>query len=89
MRNLYLTFWLALGLACGCGAEKADAQNPASLEGLNCALAVVVMRRGSFPPSANDLAAFLAISGQTMPVSPPGKRLVLDPSQRQFILVDQ
>ena len=89
MRHLFLTCLVVLGLASGCGQKKTEAQNAASLDELNRALAVVTMRSGSFPPSTNELAAFLAISGKTMPVAPPGKRLVIDPSKRQFVLVDQ
>lgn len=89
MRHLFLTFLVVLGLASGCGQKKTGAANAASLDDLNRALAVVAMRGGSFPPPTNELATFLAISGKTMPVPPPGKRLVIDPKKRQFVLVDQ
>jgi len=89
MRPLFLTFPVVLGLALGCGPKKTGAKDAASLDELNRALTVVTMRSGSFPPSTNELVSFLAISGKTMPVAPPGKRLVMDPGQRQFILVDQ
>ena len=89
MRHLFLACLVILGLASGCGQKKAGTQNAASLEDLNRALAVVAMRSGSFPPSTNELSAFLAIGGKTMPVPPPGKRLVIDPTKRQFVLVDQ
>ena len=89
MRHFWLTFLMVLGLASGCGHKKTGAENAASMDDLNRALAVVTMRSGSFPPSTNELATFLAISGKTMPVPPPGKRLVIDPGKRQFVLVDQ
>jgi len=89
MRHLFLTCLVVLGLASGCGQKKTGAENAASLDDLNRALAVVTMRSGSFPPSTNELAAFLAISGKAMLVPPPGKRLVIDPSKSQFVLVDQ
>lgn len=89
MRLRLSTCLVVLALAAGCGPKKSGAQNPASLDELNRALSVVTMRGGSFPPGTNELAAFLAISGKTMLVPPPGKKLVLDPNQRQFILVDQ
>jgi hypothetical protein len=79
---------MVLGLTSGCGPKPTGAENAASLDDLNRALTVVTMRSGSFPPSTNDLAAFLAISGKTMPAPPPGKRLLLDSSKRQFVLVD-
>jgi len=89
MRHLWLILLMVLGLATGCGQKKTGPQNAASLDELNRALTVVSMRTGSFPPSTNDLAAFLAISGKTMPVPPAGKKLVLDPGKRQFVVVDQ
>jgi hypothetical protein len=89
MRHLFLTCLVILGLASGCGRKKIGAQNAASMEDLNRALAVVTMRSGSFPPSTNELAAFLAIGGKTLPIPPRGKRLVMDPTKRQFVLVDQ
>jgi hypothetical protein len=89
MRPIFLTFLLALGLVAGCGQKKTGPQNAASLDELNRALAVVAMRSGSLPSSTNEVAAFLALSGKTLPVPPAGKRLVIDPSKRQFVLIDQ
>lgn len=89
MRYLFLTCLVVLVLASGCGPKKTGAENAASLDDLNRALTEVTMRSGSFPPTTNELAAFLAISGKTMPVPPTGKRLVIDPGKRQFVLVDQ
>ncbi len=89
MKHLLTVCLLALVLTGGCGHKKAAAENVASLEDLNRALSVVAMRGGSFPPSSNDLAAFLSISGKTMPVPPAGKKLVIAPGTRQFVLVDQ
>lgn len=89
MKHLFLTGLVVLGLASGCGLKKTGAENTASLDDLNRALTVVTMRSGSFPPATNELAAFLKMSGKSMPVPPPGKKLVLDPGKRQFVLVDQ
>jgi hypothetical protein len=89
MRPIFLIFLLALGLVAGCGQKKTGAENAASLDELNRALAVVTMRSGSLPSSTNEVAAFLALSGKTLPVPPAGKRLVIDPSKRQFVLIDQ
>jgi len=89
MRHLFPISLLVLGLACGCGQKKAGAGTPASLDELNRALTVAAMRSGSFPPSTNELVTLLGMSGKTMPVPPPGKRLAIDPAKRQFVLVDQ
>ena len=90
MRKTLLALVLLVGEATGCGHKsQAAAANAASLDDLNRALAVVAMRDGYNPPPTNELAKFLALSGKTMPIPPPGKKLVLDPVQRQFVLVDQ
>lgn len=89
MKHLFLTGLMVLGLASGCGSKKTGAENAASLDDLNRALSVVTMQSRSFPPSTNELAAFLKLSGKSMPVAPPGKKLVLVPGKRQFVLEDQ
>jgi hypothetical protein len=89
MKYLLTICLMALVLTAGCGHKNASAGNAASLDDLNRALSVVAMQSASFPPSTNDIAAFLSKLGKTMPVPPPGKRLVIDPGTRQFVLVDQ
>ena len=80
---------LILALAASCGHKNSAAENAASLEELNRALSVVAMRGGNFPPATNELAKFLALSGKTLPLAPPGKKLVIDLASRQFVLVNQ
>jgi len=90
MRHFFLASLLFLGLTTGCGHKKTTgAENAATLDDLNRALSVVSMRSGYSPPPTNELAKFLALSGKTMPVPPPGKKLVIDPAQQRFVLVDQ
>ena len=89
MRPPLLICLVVLALASGCGQKLTGVANAASLDDLNRALTVVTMRSGSFPPSTNELAAFLAIGGKSMPVPPPGKKLVIDPDKHQFVLLDQ
>jgi hypothetical protein len=89
MKYILLAGVLALGLITGCGQKKAATEKTASLEELNRALTVVAMRAGYSPPPTNALAKFLALTGKTMPVPPPGKKLVIDPAKRQFVLVDE
>jgi hypothetical protein len=89
MKQLFPICLVVLGLASGCGQKKTGAENPATLDELNRALTVVTMRSGTFPPSTNELAAFLAISGKTMPAPPLGKKWVIDPGKREFVLVDE
>jgi hypothetical protein len=73
----------------GCGRKNRRAENAASLEDLNRALPAIEMRLGNFPPSSNDLARFLALSGKTMPIPPAGKKLGMDPASHQFVFVNQ
>jgi len=90
MKHLFLSGLLFFALATGCGRKtNPGLESAASLDDLNRALSVVAMHAGTFPPPTNELAKFLALSGKTMPVPPPGKKLVIDPVQRQFVLVDQ
>jgi len=47
------------------------------------------MHSGYAPPPTNEVVKFLALTGKSMPMPPPGKKLVLDPVQRQFVWADQ
>ena len=89
MKPLLLAALLVLGLTAGCRRSNTEQANAVSLDELNQALALVEMRNGYNPPPTNELATFLALSGKTMPIPPPGKKLVIDPVQRRFVLVDQ
>ena len=89
MKHLFLISLLAFGCMAGCGKKAPTQGEAASLDDLNRALSVVAMRSRAFPPSTNELAAFLKLTGKSMPVVPPGKKLVLDPSRRQFVLENQ
>jgi hypothetical protein len=80
---------LGLLLTVGCGHKSDRAEKAASLNDLNRALAVVAMRGGTSPPSTNELAEFLARTGKSMPVPPPGKKLMFDSTTRLYILADQ
>jgi hypothetical protein len=79
---------LTIVLLTGCGEKTAAVGNPASVDELNRALAVLSMRGGQMPPSTNDLAKFLALSGKTLPVPPPGKRLMFDSNKGQFVIAN-
>jgi hypothetical protein len=90
MKHLFLASLLVLGFTTGCGHKNnPGTANAASLDDLNRALSVVAMRSGYLPPPTNEVAKFLALSGKTMPVAPPGKKLEIDPVQQRFVLVDQ
>jgi len=87
MKYLLTIGLLNLVLATGCSHQKSAAGNTTSLDELNRAVAVVAMRDGKFPPSTNELERFLALSGKSMPVPPPGKKLAFDSDTRRFVLV--
>ena len=90
MKHLFLAGLLVLGITTGCGHKNNPGpEGVASLDDLNRALSLVAMRSGYSPPPTNELAKFLTLTGKTMPVAPAGKKLVMDPVQRRFVLVDQ
>jgi hypothetical protein len=85
-----LMIWVVLSFAVtGCGHKSGAAENVASLEDLNRALPVVTMHTRVYPPSTNEMAKFLAVSGKKMPVPPTGKKLEIDPTSHQYVFVDQ
>jgi hypothetical protein len=74
----------ALFLIGGC-TQKSDAPGtPASLDELNRALQVVVMKCGRFPPPPEEITNFLTLQGRSFPVPPAGKKLSLNPQTRQY-----
>jgi hypothetical protein len=93
LRPSLITLLLIICLAIffsvtGCGQKSGSRGNVASLDDLNRALPAVAIRSGVFPPSTNELAKFLALSGKTMPVPPSGKKLEIDPGNHQFIFAN-
>lgn len=89
MKSVFCVAAVALLLVAGCGSKQADVGTAASLEELNRALSLAAMQGGGFPPSTNEIAKVLALSGKTMPVPPAGRKLVLDPVKRQFVLIEK
>ena len=88
-RLLSFTVVVLLALACGCHDKKAR-EDTASLDELNRAMESVMMRNGNrFPPDTNEVARFMTLWGKSMPVPPDGKKLVLDPGKRKYVLADQ
>ena len=87
--SAFLPVLLVLLLTVGCGRKAQTPGSPATLDELNRAVVVVSMRGGTFPPSTNDLAAFLALTGKRLTVAPPGKHLVFDPGTRGYVFRDQ
>ncbi|MEO5802824.1 MAG: hypothetical protein ABIR24_04790 [Verrucomicrobiota bacterium] len=82
---LFLLFGFAL---VGCGKKTAD-PSEASLPELNRALQTVAMAKGKFPERVEDLTEFLALQKKRLPTPPPGKKLVIDSTNRIVVLVDQ
>lgn len=76
-------------LGAGCGKKNTTSLEPASLADLNRALAVVRMSAGQRMPTTNDVAGFLAKTGKSFPVPPPGQKLVLNPQTMQFEFAPQ
>jgi len=76
-------------LVTGCGKKSHTASDTASLEELNRALSAVSMAGGRLPGSIQELTNFPTLKGRQLPAPPPGKKLVIDPTTRQAIFVDQ
>ncbi|MEO6034365.1 MAG: hypothetical protein ABIQ35_03835 [Verrucomicrobiota bacterium] len=70
----------------GCG-KKTSSQSDASLPELNRALQSVAMAKGRFPENVDDLSEFLALQGKRVPAPPPGKKFVIDATNRVVVLV--
>jgi len=80
---------LAALLSAGCGKHQSARAKEATLAELNRDLSVVMMKYDGRLPDTNEFMQFLASTGKTFPTPPPGKKIVLDPVARQFILQDQ
>ena len=76
-------------LVTGCGKESHTASDTVSLEELNRALSAVSMAGGRLPGSIHELTNFPTLKGRQLPAPPPGKKLVIDPTTRQAMFVDQ
>lgn len=89
MKILVIFALFAALMASGCGKNNSAKSNEASLIELNRDLSVVMMQSGGRLPGTNEVMALLAATGKTFPTAPPGKKIVLDPSAKQFVIVDQ
>lgn len=89
MKLLSLIFLgLALALS-GCGKKGSAHANEATLDELNRDLSVMTMHAGGQLPGTNEFNQFLAATGKTFPTPPPGKKIVLDPDAKKFVIQDQ
>ncbi len=66
---------------------EAEKSPQASLEMLNELLKDWVLRKNQLPKDAEDFVTAKLLP--RLPAAPPGKRFVLDPQQRRFVLADQ
>ena len=88
MKNNWL-FVLALALALsGCGKKSGQSSGVATMDELNQALSIMSMG-GKPPVNVYDLTNFPTLQGKTLPKPPAGKKLVLDHSRNQVVLVDE
>lgn len=92
MLTLIKPWLLALLLAVaisGCGRKTASNSGEATLEDLNQVLSVMAMG-GSHPPtSVNQLTNFPSLRGKQLPKPPAGKKLAIDKTLNQVVLVDE
>jgi len=92
--------WITGGLAClvavllgvGCGnkSPQTEATSEATMADLNKAYAQWEMISAGPPPKTVDgLTNSYVLKGKRLPTVPAGKKLALDPSKRQVMIVDQ
>lgn len=86
-KNLLALALISLALA-GC-KKKAPVTSEASLPELDRALQSVAMAKGKFPEQVEDISEFLALQGKRIPTPLPGKKYVVDSTNRCVIVVSQ
>jgi len=89
MKPLLLTICAVGLLAAGCGRKNSAHANEATLDELNRDLSAMTMRGGGHLPGTNEFNQFLAATGKSFPTPPPGKKIVLDPDTKKFVIQDQ
>lgn len=79
----------AAALLAGCGKEHAAHAEGATLDELNRDLSTLILHDGGRLPGTNEISQFLAATGKTFPAPPAGKKIILDPIARKFVVQDQ
>jgi len=95
-RSAWISFGLAclvtvlLGVGCGKKATDAGAATEATMADLNKAYAQWEMISVGPPPkTVEGLTNSYVLRNKRLPTVPDGKKLALDPSKRQVVIVDQ
>ena len=87
LKNIFLLALIGLSLgACG---KKSVSETEATLPELDRALQSVAMAKGKLPEKIEELSEFMALQGKRLPTPPPGKRYVIDTTNRRVVLVSQ
>lgn len=89
-QRLFLTLagpaLLAGALACGCSREASRSLGgAATLDDVNRALAVWIMREGRPPGDLFLLTNSPVLAGRSLPEPPPGQKLVYDPKTQRAV----
>lgn len=87
LKNIFLLALIGLSLAA-CG-KKSLSETEATLPELDRALQSVAMAKGKLPEKVEELSEFMALQGKRLPTPPPGKKYVIDSTNRTIILVSQ
>lgn len=89
MKNIW-PYLLVLGLAmCGCGKKSMENSGVATMDELNQAMSVMSMSGGHTPVTVYDLTNYPTLRGKALPTPPAGKKLLIDRSQNQVVIVDE
>lgn len=87
-KNIAIVLVLVLAM-CGCGKSGTQSSRVATMEDLNQALGIMSMSRTHQPETVSDLTNFPTLRGKTLPEAPTGKKLMIDRTRNQVVLVDE
>ena len=86
-KNIFLLALISFSLAA-CG-KKSPSETEATLPELDRALQSVAMVKGKLPEKVEELSEFIALQGKRLPTPPPGKKYVIDTTNRRVVLVSR
>jgi hypothetical protein len=83
---------VAIGVAAlltGCGKGHTAHAQEATLDELNRDLSTLIFHDGGRLPGTNEFNEFLAATGKAFPAPSAGKKVVLDPIAKKFVIQNQ
>ena len=87
LKNIFLLALFGFAIL-GCGGNT-PTESEASLPEMDRALQTVAMAKGRFPEKVEELTEFLALQGKRLPTPSPGKKFMIDSTNRNVVLISQ